>query len=77
MGVGVVLGLGLQSGLGFKGVVVPQLPIIFQGKTPVFKKTNYTNVLHSALICNLSNLQVSFSLRNICIYIKQDCFQDI
>lgn len=68
------VGLGMHYELGFTGLVVPQLPIILQGKTPVFKKTSYTGVLHSALICNH---QVSFSMQNICTYVKQDCFQDI
>lgn len=71
------MGPGMQNGLGFMGLVMLPLPIIFQDKTPVFKRTSYTSVLHSALVCNLSILQVSFSLQNIYTYIKQDCFQNI
>lgn len=71
------MGLGMQNGLGFVVLVVSQPPIIFQGKTASFKKTSCTNAYHSALICNLRNLQVSFFLQNICACIKQDCFQDI
>lgn len=57
----------MQNGWGFMGLVVPQLPIVFQElnvfNSRVFKKDSYTSVLDSALICNLSNLQTVFPCR--------------
>lgn len=60
--------------MGFCETSGAQLPIMFQCNYTVFKNTSYTDNSHSTVVFILSNLQVSFSLQDLCSYIKQACF---
>lgn len=60
--------------MGFHERSGAQLLIMFQGNYTDFKNTSYTDDSHSNIVCKLSNLKVSFSLQDMCSYIKQACF---